>query len=335
MRQFIRVKLVLAWICSSILVSACSSNFQHQIEFNKLEPLRLAVLPFAQVDQDNQIVIDDGSKAIDDINLVSDQLKNTPAEITRNIVQSELKSTNLDVISPGLIDLELPHHGLSKDGELDYARILQIPASEYCKKIFDCDAVLYGKIRKWNRSYYGLQTVNSVKFELEIKSGRDDKTLFFSSGEDYESRGLSKGPTGYADLILEPIKGLNSALITDLAGKTVKKMLEPLQSNYSEHDSSSPLPIIYAISTTMEKQALAPGDKLVVLVFGSPNLIASFSIGRLIQNIPMLENDSGRYYGVYIPIESDSFKNENITVSLRDHTGKTTTASLTSAISTK
>lgn len=330
-----RFKLLIGLTCLGVQLTACSSNFQHQMDFNKLEPLRLAVLPFAQVNQDGQIVSDDGSKAIDDINLVSDQLKNTPAEITRNLVQSELKSTSLDVISPGLIDLELPHHGLLKDGELDLARVLKTPASEYCKKIFDCDAVLYGKVKKWDRSYYGLQTVNSVKFEIEIKSGRDDKTLFLSSGEDYETRGISKGPTGYADLILEPIKGLNSALITDLAGKTVKIMLEPLQANYVDHDNTSPLPVIYAVSTTMQNRTLAPGDKLVVLVFGSPDMTASFSIGRLIQNIPMLENSSGRYYGVYVPLESDSFKDESVTISLRDDKGKTTTAILSGGVSTR
>ena len=202
-RLRIRTLQSLLYLATMLSGSACSSQFTHTLEFNPDEPIRVAVVPFVQVDKHGAITDSDGSLLVDGIPLLSADVKDKPTELVRKIVQRELRESNLDILAPYLVNVELPHHGFAKpDGSFDLEKIYATAPSQICLHALDCDAVLYGKITEWDRSYYGVQSVNSLGISLELKDARTGKVLFQSDGMDSESRGLSKGPTGYTSFVL-------------------------------------------------------------------------------------------------------------------------------------
>ncbi len=311
----------------SLILAACSGNYNTKVNYNPSESIRVAVLPFALVDNHGEIVEANAQGLlIDQFTLLSDELEEKPTDILRKIVLAELPKTGLDLLSPALIDIDLPHHGFAHtDGSLDLKKIFSTSPQELCTKFLDCDAVLYGKVTAWKRSYYGLQTINRAGLSLSLIAARDGRELFTSIGEDSESRGLSKGPTGISDLIIEPVLGLNSELIVGLSRKMVRTMLEPLYiENRPTYLQKSP-PSIYGTSHDAVKGSISRTAPLIVVSFGSPRLSSTFSIGKVIQNVPMIERAPGHYYGEYYPLPTDSFKNQEVFVMLTDEFGRTTT----------
>ena len=317
------MKKLFLFIFLSLFIVGCSGTFNHQLEINPAEPIRVAVLPFVQVDENGEIVEVEKDLLVDNVALVSKKLKDNPPEIFRKIVQSELSKTSLDVISPYLVDFEIPHHGyLTPSGEIDLPKLYSAPPNAICKHFLDCDAVFYGKVTRWDRSYYGLQSTNRVGFNLRLVSAKDNSVLFESNGEDSEGRGILKGPTGYSSLVVEPIKGLDSELIVELSEQTVAKMLAPLRVSNRPEFLNTPAPSIYATSHDGGSIELSVSNPLSVLMFAEPGNIASFSIGEYAIGIPMEERSGGRYYGEYYPLETDSFSELPVHVSLKDKFGR-------------
>ena len=170
---------------------------------------------------------------------------------------------------------------------------------------------------------YGLQSVNTVGIELKIVSGKDGEVLFSSEGSDSESRGISKVPTGISSIVIEPLLGLDSAIIVELSHKIVKKMLDPLNlMTRPEYLETGP-PVIYA-SANEKANTISSSNPLVVVAMGTEHQSASFSIGTFNESIPMFERGPGRYYGEYIPLPGDTFLNQKISISLKDKYGRIT-----------
>jgi len=184
--------------------------------------------------------------------------------------------------------------------------------------------VLYGRVEKWDRDYYGLESVNTIALELELVSAQNGKTLFLGRGEDYVSSGLSNGPTGYSSLALEPIKGLDSERIESLASSVINETLKPLTIRNS-HDNSTPPPSISASSVTPASKVISRNKPLVVLAFGTSNSTAQFSIGKTITNVPMEERSPGHYFGEYVALPNDTFDAATVNVTLVDAYGRSTT----------
>lgn len=309
-----------------VLFAACAPVYKHDIQFNPNEPLRTAVMPFMHVGHDGKPLEKDLSLLIDNISLVSSRLSVSPAEYVRRAVQSELSKTALDVLAPGLIDARLSHGGFTKQDftTIDTTKVFAASPAEICGKLLQCDAVLFGKVSRWDRSYYGVQSVNSVGIDLALVRASDGKVLFSTHGEDSESRGLTKGPTGFSDLVLEPIKGLDNQIITNLAAKVVAQMIAPLSgASRPEYLKSAP-PAIFASAHDAQDGRLPKSGRLTVLVYGSPKQSASFSVGSLIQNLPMAEIDGGHYIGEYLPLPGDALKDAPVYASLTDEFGRTT-----------
>jgi Putative bacterial lipoprotein (DUF799) len=314
-------------IIGLILISACSSKYQHDLFFNASEPLRVAVLPFVQVNKNGQVIDGKSELLLDNVSLVSSKSTLPPSSYVRNLVQDELTKSGLDLVSPSLVDANLSHNGfddLSRNPPFQLEKILLASPDELCSKLFSCDAVLFGKITNWDRDYYAIQSVNTVGIELKLISAKDKKVLFSSVAKDSDSRGITKGPTGFSNILIEPIKGLDNQIILDLARKVVGKMLSPLHmENRPEFLQSAP-PAIFASAHDAESGSLSKDSALTVVALGSSKNLASFSIGNIIENIPMIEKESGHYIGKYIPLKSDSFSNQAVYVALTDQFGRTT-----------
>lgn len=304
---------------------SCSGTFKHTLDFSPNEPLRVAVLPFKQINGEGKIIEEDGSLLVDSVSLISSEVKNSPVALSRKIVLAELKKTALDVISPVLIDIDLPHRNLAlPDGKFNLEKIFSVPAKTYCEDFLDCDAVLFGTVKKWDRSYYGIQSNNEVEIELSLVSAKTNKVLFQATANDSEGHGLSKGPTGYSSIILEPLKGLDSEYIEDLARRTISKMLEPLRSNESVIKDTTPPPAILAASHDAVDGKIIKNSPLTVLAFADGGKTASFSIGNYVRNVPMIETSAGHYIGEFWPLPGENFEAQSITISLKDSNNRIT-----------
>jgi hypothetical protein len=312
--------------------AGCAGTFKSDVNFNPAEPIRIAVLPFAQVDENGQLAQVDENYLIDNVAIVSSKLKQTPAEFVQSLVQSELSKASLDVITPAVVEAELLHHSFDVPGakpvRVDLQKVFAAPPSTLCRDLLSCDAVLYGKVTKWSRSYYGIQAVATVALDLSLVSAKDGKVLFHAYAEDSDSRGVTKGPTGFSDLVIEPLKGLDNQIITDLARGVVINAVKPLYvKNRPEFLQSAP-PAILASAHDASTGQLFKNGKLTVVALGTPGQSASFSVGSVVQGLPMIERDSGHYIGEYVPLATDRFENAFVTVSLRDQYGRATTQKL-------
>ena len=322
---------ILRAISSTLLtISAlgCAGTFKPQLNFNPSEPIRIAVLPFAQVDEKGQLSQVDESLLIDNVALVSSKLKQTPAQFTQGLVQAELSKASLDIITPALVDAELIHAGYGVAGtnpvKMDLARIFAADPSTLCSKVLSCDAVLYGKVTSWDRSYYGVQAVATVGIQLKLVSARTKKVLYEVDAKDSDSRGITKGPTGFSNIVLEPLKGLDNEIITDLARGVVDKSIDPLSNDSRPEFLTTSAPFILASAHDATSGTLSGNKVLTVVAFGSAGNTASFNVGSITQGIPMLERAPGHYIGEFVPLQSDSFANESVTVTLKDSFGRTT-----------
>ncbi len=309
-----------------LILCSCSGKYKSDLKFNAAEPLRLAILPFVSVDDKGNIINEEGRIVVDNLGLISSEVEDTPAQAVRKSVIAELQKSSLDLLSTASVDIDLPHRGYGRnDGTIDLAKLLNTPASELCAKALNCDAVLSGRITRWDRSYYGLQSVNSVGIELTMRSAADNSIIYSATAEDSESRGITKIPTGFSDLVLEPIKGLDSEIIADLADRMVKKMLSPILLTDEKSATLSP-PAVYAAAHDGKDRKISTQEPLIIVAFGSEGAKAFFSIGNAVPKTPMIEVGPGHYYGEYIPLKGDRFSNQQATVGLTDKAGRTSTA---------
>ncbi len=309
--------------CIMFFLSACSGTFENKLDFNPTEPIRVAVLPFYQLDSKGNIDNAKDDLLIDQVGLVSSELQSTPAELLRKLVQEEFKKSALDIVSPALVDSRLAHTGyVLEDLSFNLQKISQTRPQDFCPAVVDCDAIVVGKVTRWSRSYYAVQSVASVSFSISLLSSRDGKVLFTADASDAVSRGITKGPTGFSDLVLEPIRGLNSEIITDLTRRMVQTSLQPLYMASRPEYLQSPLPAIYA--SAHDSQDGAVRGPVTVVMLGSPGMVGSFSIGDAISGHPMSERDGGHYVGEYFPLPSDSFEHATVTVHLTDKFGRST-----------
>lgn len=316
-------------LCSLTLIvfSNCSSKYTHTINFDRTFPLRVAVVPFYQQDSNGNFGIGEGSIALDQVPFISEESKESPTAFLRNLVQHQIAETALDPLSPRLIDTNIAHAGLTKPGslEVDLKKLANTPASEICSKILPCDAVLYGKVTNWSRDYYGIQSVNAVGLEVSLISAKTGQVLFQAKGYDVESSGLSKGPTGFSDLIVAPISGLDSKVISQLAQQMVSNMFLPLKMpDQKELEENTP-PAIFAATHDILTPQMKRDQVMTVLLFGTPSGIASFSLGDTIQDIPMVERSLGHYVGEFHPSPADHLSQAAVTVQLHDKLGRAAT----------
>lgn len=309
-------------------LSGCAGTYSHTLNFNPSEPIRIAVLPFAQVDDKGALVQADEDLLIDNVALVSAKLKQTPAQFVQTQVQTELSKASLDVLTPALVEAALIHNGFTIPGtkpvELDLNKVFAADPHEICSKLLSCDAVLYGKVLKWDRSYYGIQSVSTVAIDLRIVSAHNKKVLFATNAQDSDSRGITKGPTGFSNIVLEPIKGLDNSIITALADDVVEKSIRPLRRDARPEFLQVAPPAIIGAAHNGENGRIRPGGKLTVVTLGSPSQTGTFSIGTAVVDIPLVERSPGHYVGEYIPLPGERFEEQRISVSLRDEAGRVT-----------
>ena len=315
-----------------LLVTGCSGTYTSTLNFNPSEPIRIAVLPFAQLDSEGKLVQEEQDLLVDNVALISSKQSETPAQFMQSLIQSELASAALDVITPAVIEADLLHNGFEIQGttpiKVDLAKVFAADPAELCGKLLSCDAVLYGKVTTWDRSYYGIQATATVGLNLKLVSARTGKILYEVQAQDSDSRGITKGPTGFSNLVLEPLKGLDNEIIQNVAREVADNAIKPLSNrNRPEFLKTAP-PAIIASAHDAPTGLIASGGRLIVIAFGTPGQLGAFSIGSVALGIPLTERAPGHYIGEFVPLAIDSFKGQYVTISLTDQFGRSTSQKL-------
>jgi hypothetical protein len=65
------------------ILSSCAGKYKSELNFNAAEPLRVAVLPFVNVDKSGQIIQEEGRLIVDNLGLISSTVEETPAQTVR------------------------------------------------------------------------------------------------------------------------------------------------------------------------------------------------------------------------------------------------------------
>jgi len=324
-----RHKQILLFSCLTLVIglASCGGSFSHRLALKPNEPLRLAVVPFRYLNSDGmETAPPTENLLIDNVNPLASEPTGTAPQVARSLVQGELSKTSFHILNPFVVENELTHHGFTNEhGKFLIDKVFAVPAAELCGELLGCDAVLYGTVNRWDRSYYGLESVASIDLEIRIVSAKDGHELFYSKGADAARRGISGGPTGFSDLVLEPLKGLDAEVIEGLARQIVQQMFQPLFMKQKDAALKAAPPAIYAAAHNSEDGILSPAGDLSILVYGTPRVKASFSLGRVVQEIPLNERSPGHYVGKFFPVSSLSLDQVPLMVTLEDENGFKTT----------
>jgi len=308
-----------------ILMTSCSQSFSNKIDFNPDARLKVVVLPMVRIDETGEIIEDEESRLLVDNLSLSNITDETPTQISRRILISTLQATNFRLIAKELIDVDLPHQGFGLPGnKVDYKKLYQVPANVICSRLQDCDAVLYGKVLKWDRTYYGVESIHEVAMEFKLVSARDNKVLYETIGADYETRGITKGPTGFSSIFIEPIQGLDKKITENVARNLVQQLFEPLIENEGK-PAEAPPPAIFAVGFTAENSTVTLKNPLTILVMASSKSKVFVRVQGTKIDIPLFERSPGHYSGKYYPLETDSIKTDTLKITAIDKYRQKTT----------
>jgi hypothetical protein len=305
-----------------LIMTGCSpALFTSEVSphFVKGEPLRIAILPFLRVDEKGALVPEADNLLIDNVGFISTVLPRTPSQIIRDQTITAFQSSSYQIVPPAFIDIDLPHRGFAReDGSLDLEKLRKTDPVALCETFLNCDAILYGELSKWSRTYLGIESYGEIALKITLVSGRDRTILYQGTAKDSLSRGITKIPTGISDLFVEPIRGLNSEHMITLSRSMIERLLSPMLEETTS--SPQPPPALFAVSHS-GKETLSRQEPLIVVAFASEGGYASFSIGKSIRNIPMTERAPGQYYGEYVPLPTDAFTNAPVVVTLTNQQG--------------
>jgi hypothetical protein len=95
--------------------------------------------------------------------------------------------------------------GVLNDSGLSDAGLVHSVDARRLQNLFDCDAVLFISINKWDAKYVVLSTTTEVKFDYELRSCKTNQTLWKNTQSiQYTPQGASGG-NPIADLIADAI----------------------------------------------------------------------------------------------------------------------------------
>ena len=198
-----------------------------KLDYDPTEPLRVAVLPVRHLDESGMQISTHRIFFIDNLPTFSDPRGKSGAEVVKSYLYDELNKTHFDVVREGVLRAELVHRGLIKEENFDLQKIYQADTKTLASW-YGADAVLYTDITEWDRTYYGVETVIDVGLDLKLVRASDGKELYKVNISDSSSSGISKGPTGYTSVVIEPIKAFDLERLNELAQEVVEEAFEPL-----------------------------------------------------------------------------------------------------------
>jgi tetratricopeptide (TPR) repeat protein len=255
-------------------------------DYGKRQPLSVAILPF-----DNQTKEPEA------------------AQLLRHLFYNNFSSLAYKDIEISTIDKKLDH--FEPAGVFDSADITNIGQN------LKADAVIIGRVTKFETLYAGLYSSFSVAFEMKMIATDNNELLW--SVKHSETKRNSKIP-------LTPIGAIISAASTAIdlsrynmintSNKLCQVSIDTIPASTTLKGQSYPR--ILTLVHDGVNRVLKKGAKLQVGVEGTPGLKAQFVITPRDAPIDMQEKEAGSYVGTYIVRDGDKLSDGQIVVTLTD-----------------
>jgi len=258
----VRRALLLVLIVSGLGCRSVSSERSPQLDVRA--PLRVAVLPFVDAAEGDRLLAVPLGALMDVVPLLSDDAQDKAhcARILRHKVHANLHRTQLEPLSPLVIDHQLAAAGL------DPAQLHagdRAASARAVARALGVDLVVFGTVLEWDRDYVLVASWLSTALDLELRDGRSGELVYRGEVSDVKTAGLHKGlvatePAEFAVILVgEPLRGLRNTLFEDLSNEITRLAVDDLL-----RTSGAAGPEITHVAARVD------GGRLTALVLGAP-----------------------------------------------------------------
>lgn len=305
-----------------ILLGGCSG---HQLVLQESEELgelrgtgyRIAVLPFA-LETEGEGWVASTLTPVGNVLAFEGFTDGAPtaaesATFLRRAFVASLCGRAFEVLDLATTDARLTSSGLAIEAILDRER-----AGDVAHRL-GVDGLVYGRVLAWDRSYYVLESTQSVALRVELVDAESRAVLLASERTARRNGGLTGGPTGQISVATEPIAALKSstrlALARDVAREAAKDLVGRAQ------PPSGRLEILSARIVSTGLAELEVGDVLEVEAIATAGADLRFDVGQGVRGMPMLEVEHpvrggrSRYVGRWL-VEGELGPEARVTVQI-------------------
>ncbi|MCA8949765.1 MAG: hypothetical protein KDE27_09700 [Planctomycetes bacterium] len=267
--------------------------------------LRIAVMPFATTAPQSGF-LGDALESLGGVLALSANSASPPRERVAGLLRADvvgwLQQTGLEVVEPWHIDTQLAHAKVSPEA----ARSTESAAG--IAQALGVDAVLYGDVTRWNRSYYVVQSFAEVGLHLTLVDA-GGRRLFETERAESLGAGIGGGPTGYVSAVTAPLAGLSGEHLRELTRSITRNAVADLNGGELGVVPGPLTPKLTVVGLAATHDGpFRIGERVEVIAVGSPGCEVRFDIGRLRTEVPMVQTsvmadprgDRATYVGHYV-----------------------------------
>lgn len=308
-----------ALLAALVSSAGCSSTSKIEVAegFDPRVPLRVAVLPFVDRAVGDNTISTPLVALLDKVPLLSDDAldKKHAADVFRVVFIANLLRTRLQVVDTPFVDSLLGHL------ELDLLRAYDGDRARAARRLGEAlsvDAVVFGEVLEWDRSYYVAESIVRAALKVELRDTVTGGVLFRGEVHDYEASGVSKLPIDFDPIFIaievfgEAMRGLRNTIFADLSADICRQIVLGLMPSLQERASARP-PLIRRLAHSAHAP-LALGDELSIVAMGDAGALATFQVGPDAQPVPMTESAPGVYRGTLRITARHRFDRARLTV---------------------
>jgi cell division septation protein DedD len=155
------------------------------------------------------------------------------AEFFREALHAALMDTEMNISEKFVVD-----GVIKKNGWNTSEKLFAIPPQKLGEAL-GADALLYGKVTKWNKYYAIIHSTLVAGLELKLVDTRTGELLWRGQRVDREFEGLIKIPTGIIRSIVDPISGIISTIADPIFFVSKKSNLDALASKVAKDITES------------------------------------------------------------------------------------------------
>lgn len=229
-------------------------------------------------------------------------------DLLRDDVIAWLQQSEFEVMDPWYAATRLAHAGYTQAQLQEPAR-----ASELAQ-ILEVDGIVFGDVRRWNRSYYVVQSTVEVALHLELIDGASQKQLFTTDRTETVGSGLTGGPTGYVSAATEPLAGLRGSHLRTLTRSVARHAVMDLNGGMLGNQPGPTSPRLSVVALAKEHDGpFRMGERVDIIAVGTPDCDVRFDVGRLRIEVPTRQTmrtadprgDRATYLGHYVVDAAD------------------------------
>ncbi len=260
-------------------------------DFNERQPLSVAILPF-----DNQTKEPEAGPLL------------------RRLFYNNFSSLAYEDIELSRIDAALP--------KFDPAIAFDAPDTSKIAPQIQADAIIVGRVTKFETLYAGLYASFSVAFELKMIAPKENQVLWSVKHEETQRSGkVPLSPIGAIIAAATTVMDLSRYTMINTSNKLCQTSIETIPPSANLKGRSYPK--IFTLVHDGVNRNIKKGDKLQIGVEGSPGLKAHFILSPRTTAVEMQEAESGSYIGTYIVREGEDLKDAQVVVTLTDEWNNT------------